>query len=50
MTGKSDIYTFLDCPDLGELFKEQCYYGHLVHGGTCKIRCEERDCERGYAR
>lgn len=43
-----DIVTWLDCPDLGQLLKEQCYYNHLIHGGTCKIRRDYRECGRGF--
>ena len=43
-----DIVTWLDCPDLGQLCKEQCYYHHLIHGGTCKIRRDSHECERSF--
>ena len=41
--------TFMDCPDIGELFKEQCYFNRQYHGGTCKVKRDNEDCPRGYA-
>ena len=55
MTGKSDIYTFMDCPDRYEMVErdgiviraEYCkHYG----GVPCKQLCKDRLCPRGYAR
>jgi len=41
--------TFMDCPDIGQLFKEQCYFDHNIYGGTCKIKREFGGCPRGFA-
>ena len=41
--------TFMDCPDIGQLLKEQCYFNRAIHGGTCKIKRDFDDCPRGFA-
>jgi len=58
MTGKSDIYTFLDCPDRIENIRDiqdqndinGCRYFMNVYIPNCDKICNHQNCPRGYAR
>ena len=55
MTGKNDIYTFMDCPDREVVISIYGVYAEWCNrdddnGCTCGYNTRMKQCPRGYAR